>query len=197
MYQTIRIPEPCAADWHTMTPEGKGRHCSQCCKTVVDFTQWEHTDILAYLKKHASTGVCGHFRKAQLDIPIPVPEVFVQQVNQSFLSLAQKIAAVFLYVFCIMAASCNNTDQHAGMPVKQHMTSLPANASTQQLSGDTIIRETNSDGRLQGEAVALPDTDSVFANEPVEVLGGAPVIEEPPVIMPLVKDSLSRDTLPE
>lgn len=191
MYERILIPEPCAADWEAMTPEGKGRHCGQCCKTVVDFTQWENRDILAYLKKHASAGVCGHFRKEQLNTPIPTPEVFIQYINQSFLSFAQKIAAVCLFVFCVMAASCGNS-REPQTPAGPQATILPVDSASrlQRLTGDTIAPPPSPEQIIQGEALPVPEPPQASTwPEPGPVLGGAPVIEAYPIISPPMQDS--------
>ncbi len=197
MYQMIRVPQPCTADWNAMSPAGNGRHCNQCCKTVVDFTDWENSDILAYLKEHAASGVCGHFRKEQLEIPIPTPEAFVQQVERSFLPFAQKIAAVFLFVFGIMAASCNNGSRQSGKPLEQYARHLPASPGV-QLTGDTVVPGTNSGqmvtqepAMVMGEPAMVTDTP-VMPNEPSEVLGGAPEIEDVHAIVPVAGDTARR-----
>jgi hypothetical protein len=194
MYEMIRIPEPCAANWEAMTPEGKGRHCGQCCKTVVDFTQWENEDILAYLKKHASAGICGHFRKQQLNTPIPTPEIFIQHVNHSFLSFTQKIAVVFLFVFGIMAASCGNTAQSvqasAGQQAAQF--SVDTTSPQQMITGDTITPPPPPEQIMQGEAIAVPEPEIGTGPGPGPVMGGAPVIERYPVMLPPVQDSTKQ-----
>lgn len=196
MYEMIRIPEPCAADWNAMTSEGKGRHCGQCCKTVVDFTKWKNEDILAYLKKHTSAGVCGHFRKEQLNTPIPTPEVFVQHINRSFLSFTQKIAAVFVFVFGIMAASCNDTSRAPQMPAGQQLANLSADVAPRQqmVMGDTIMPPPPPPEQdIQGEAIAIPETPQTGSGpEPGPVMGGAPVIERYPVMLPPVQDSTTK-----
>src|ERR1700756_4455260 len=46
MINTIQIPKPCHQDWNTMEPNEQGRHCLQCCKTVVDFTNQEPEEIM-------------------------------------------------------------------------------------------------------------------------------------------------------
>ena len=34
----LRIASPCHESWDGMTPDGRGRHCASCAKTVVDVT---------------------------------------------------------------------------------------------------------------------------------------------------------------
>lgn len=53
-----------------MTPQGPGRHCAACQKTVVDFTQKTDAEILAALTQ-ATSGTCGRFRAEQLARPLP------------------------------------------------------------------------------------------------------------------------------
>jgi hypothetical protein len=81
MKETLRlnIPAPCTEDWGAMLPEEKGRHCRQCCKTVVDFTGMTDEEVLGFFKDRASgvgarsgaglsggEGVCGRFFADQL-----------------------------------------------------------------------------------------------------------------------------------
>jgi hypothetical protein len=79
----ITIPKPCHENWNAMSPKEKGRFCSSCSKTVVDFTKKSPSEIKEYLVEHKSERVCGHFYKKQLDsIVIEIPQItFHQQVS--------------------------------------------------------------------------------------------------------------------
>jgi len=80
----LSIPEPCHEDWAKMLPEEKGRHCRQCCKTVVDFTAMSDAEIVRFFKDRSrmgadggpgAAGVCGRFVADQLGrelAPAPV-----------------------------------------------------------------------------------------------------------------------------
>jgi hypothetical protein len=63
----ITIPKPCHENWNTMTPKEKGRFCSSCSKTVVDFTKKSKIEIQEYLIENKKQKVCGHFYRKQLD----------------------------------------------------------------------------------------------------------------------------------
>ena len=105
----IHIPSPCREDWNAMTPEVQGKHCAQCCKTVVDFTGWHQEDILHYLKVNAAQKTCGRFRAEQLNQPLPpVPEC-VQYISSSPMSFFRKIAAVIVLFFVVAATGCADT----------------------------------------------------------------------------------------
>lgn len=60
------IEKPCSADWSNMTPEAKGRFCSLCGHTVVDFTRMTEKEIQEYFRCHSSRKTCGRFRTSQL-----------------------------------------------------------------------------------------------------------------------------------
>jgi len=173
----IRLPEPCQEDWNLMTPNERGRHCDQCSKTVVDFTGWQPAEIIFYLQTHS--GACGRFGRNQLEVPLPAPEDFVKEVIQLPVSFIKRVAAIFLFVFGLMAgSSCTMTGKNAPPP-------------DQQAIGDTTIVAPV----LTGEPAFVPaDTDiqpiapkSIKEKVPQEEgnketsglpLGGAPVLEE-------------------
>lgn len=106
----IVIPEPCHEDWAAMSPNEKGRHCTACNKTVIDFTGWTPEDIAAYLQKHSAGQVCGRFKSRQLNVPVPyTPEQWVTQVAGTELSLLQQMALIFLLAFGLISSSCNTS----------------------------------------------------------------------------------------
>ena len=52
------IPKPCHENWEQMTPNEKGRFCSSCSKTVIDFTKPNSfTEIQDF------ENVCGRFNR--------------------------------------------------------------------------------------------------------------------------------------
>ena len=69
----ISIPKPCHEDWGAMTPEEKGRFCSVCSKTVIDFTKASDKEIIEHLNKDATA--CGRFVSSQLNRDLTVPKV--------------------------------------------------------------------------------------------------------------------------
>jgi hypothetical protein len=61
----IHIPEPCHQQWQQMTPTANGRHCEQCCKTVVDFTKMSNNEIINHLS--INRHVCGRIGEQQVN----------------------------------------------------------------------------------------------------------------------------------
>jgi len=163
MQQIIRIPEPCFENWNEMSPREQGRHCNACSKTVVDFTGWHPQEILFYLK--ANAGTCGRFRNDQLNIPIPSPDEFVQHISSSSLPVMKKIAAVFLFVFCVMAVSCNNEP-----PAQPSVMGGMMIDTTIQCIDDTTCVSRPVDRHPLRNSVVVPD--SAVIGEPVPITDG-------------------------
>lgn len=61
----ISIPEPCQEGWQNMTPVEKGRFCSSCQKTVLDYTNLSDNEIIKLVSKNDN--LCGRFNVTQLD----------------------------------------------------------------------------------------------------------------------------------
>jgi len=69
-----QIEEPCHEDWDQMEPEAKGRFCSSCSKTVVDFSNMSDFSIVNYLENNKNQSVCGRFEEKQLDRTYSLPK---------------------------------------------------------------------------------------------------------------------------
>lgn len=68
MENKISIPKPCSQSWNSMMPDKKGKFCSSCKKTVVDFTKMENLEIKKYLIENSrEESVCGHFKFNQVE----------------------------------------------------------------------------------------------------------------------------------
>ncbi len=72
-YLQLNLDKPCDKDWDDMTSKEKGRFCTQCTKTVVDFTTMTDAEILAFFKKNKEQEVCGRMSPYQLSNPLPIP----------------------------------------------------------------------------------------------------------------------------
>ena len=102
----ISIPKPCHEDWNAMTQEDKGRFCSVCAKSVVDFTGLDNEQVSDYLNQNKDKKICGRFRKDQLEpkFTFTVPEAVLYQ-KRSFHK------TFFLALFVVMGTtlfSCKN-----------------------------------------------------------------------------------------
>jgi len=66
-----------------MSPEEKGRFCSSCQKTVVDFTSMSDSGVAAFFKK-VDGPVCGRFFADQLERPLEVPKKRISWIRYFF-----------------------------------------------------------------------------------------------------------------
>lgn len=212
MPNIISIPTPCHEDWNNMTPKDQGRHCSSCCKTVVDFTTWQPQEILLHFKSNKN--VCGRFTEDQLNEPIPTQEDFVKQISYFNISTIKKMAAIFLFAYMIGASSCSDTHT-TGKMVETVGIINTINDSSKN------IKPIDTKEIIAGVAVAQPiiDTPPKLMGKPAihkplivekPILKGDVAIVEQPVVMgepaiveqqkTLVGDTIIRNTtekLPE
>jgi len=93
----VSIPKPCHENWAAMSPDDKGRFCSLCAKTVVDFTAMQQPEVEGYLLANADKKVCGRFTNNQLDdapvvLRIPRKALFSQTSFRNVFLLALVIS---------------------------------------------------------------------------------------------------------
>jgi hypothetical protein len=106
----ITVPEPCHEDWNQMRPEDRGRFCSSCCKTVVDFSQMSDTGIAEYLAQSSTGKLCGRFKQTQLSRPLTVT-VTLDELPHNMSITHRFVLALFL-VFGSMLFSCTGIDNN-------------------------------------------------------------------------------------
>ena len=179
-----------------MTPNDQGRHCDSCCKTVVDFTSWELTDIAAYLKSNAQSHVCGRFKTTQLNKPFAYsPEEWVTKVAGTGLSVFQKLALVFLMAFGFLGTGCG--EEKAAAPLAQSAWMAGANATNNAVPtcttpepmqlGEPAAIDTPVKGKIVTPIVDEPEPQimgGMIAMPEEPALGGAPVMQQEPTDVP-------------
>jgi hypothetical protein len=170
MQQQINIPKPCHENWDAMQPRQEGKFCGSCCKTVVDFTNWETQDIFAYLKQN--TGTCGKFKKSQLQ-PVQVEEDVVLHIVHSNVSLWRKMVAVVVVVFLLGTTSCTENNVGKALNTTNNIKDSLLTAVDSTLQTDTVNTITETEmGGLLGEPVAVA----------TRTLGTPQVIDVPPPV---------------
>lgn len=71
----FNIPNPCHESWQSMTPDGEGRFCQKCAKTVVDFTRHSRQEFEQYMASQKGR-ICGRVPAAFLYQPVSKPGYF-------------------------------------------------------------------------------------------------------------------------
>jgi hypothetical protein len=62
----LTVPNPCHENWERMQPNERGRYCTNCNKTVIDFSLFTDKQIIEFFT-NAATAVCGRFNSYQLN----------------------------------------------------------------------------------------------------------------------------------
>ncbi len=62
----LKIENPCSADWSEMSATEKGRFCTQCEKTVIDFTKFSDDAVIKLLEQNKGS-MCGRLHNSQLE----------------------------------------------------------------------------------------------------------------------------------
>jgi hypothetical protein len=96
----ISIPQPCSEDWEKMTPDVKGRFCSNCQKTVIDFSYLSDTEIYHFFKDRKDIP-CGRFHNSQLNTPL-VP---VERRKNFWTNIYKPVAATLAFLSLKYAAT--------------------------------------------------------------------------------------------
>jgi len=153
----LSIPAPCHESWEDMTQNNQGRFCSQCQKTVTDFTGMTHEQISTYMLLNSGKKICGRFEKKQLEsIVIQIPA----KVMYSQTSFKKVFMLALLVVMGTTLLSCSD-DFGNKHPIEQVMvTGVDSTAS----STDSIaIPEPDEDYRSY--TTGLVAYDSVEASQ--------------------------------
>lgn len=132
----LSIPEPCHEDWNQMSPEAQGRHCSTCCKVVIDFTSMSTTDVIQFISNRTSEKICGRFRSDQVNEQPVFP-----MKNRSVAGRAKVFLAALVLVFgSALFTGCGSRGHTVGeiAPVEQ-MKNMMVLDSPQT---DVLIRDT-------------------------------------------------------
>lgn len=143
----VSIPKPCYENWNSMSIDEKGRFCSVCAKTVIDFTKMNAEETQNYLWKHKDKKICGRFQSDVVD------STFVFRIPKALLYQQRSFKKAFLLaLFVVMGAtlfSCQNT------------TGQTMGEVAQDYDQEEVIEDTVKDQVLMNEYVSLDTIDSI------------------------------------
>jgi hypothetical protein len=169
---SLTISEPCSENWDQMSANEKGRFCSNCQKTVIDFREMSDRKLAEFFKKPPGM-VCGRFFLDQLERPIPIPQKRIPWLRYFF--------TISWPAFILLLKSCGQK-------------SVMGNISP-------AIETSAKKLELQGDIVAYPaDTIAIQKKDPVE--NKIPQIQnrdEKSQPVPLIQQPLTQglsDTIP-
>lgn len=108
---TLSIPKPCHEDWEKMTAQDRGRFCSLCQKTVVDFSHFSDKELIDYFKTNRIGSTCGRLNNTQLERPLVI--------NRA--PKRNPIVAWGAALFALLASSNLAAQEPAGLPADTTM----------------------------------------------------------------------------
>ena len=76
-----------------MIPDGRGRHCNHCKKTVIDFSTWGDKELYNFWKDNKEP-VCGRFLASQVGVQLHIP----YQPNSRLYRLTIALGLTLLFV---------------------------------------------------------------------------------------------------
>ena len=122
----ISIPEPCQQNWNNMSASDGGHYCSQCSKTVLDFSSMTDAELIQHFKTRP-VNVCGRFRPGQLE-----RDILPTSPRRLLPALYQKIAAAVLAMLSFRFSTAQVQKKNAVPSITQsainRSTSLPDSA---------------------------------------------------------------------
>lgn len=136
----LSIPKPCHEDWNTMTPEGRGRFCASCHKTVIDFSQMSDSQIADFFKKPKES-VCGHFSNSQLNRVIDVPKKRIPWVRYFF------TIALPAFLFSLKAGAQGEVRSKGRVAVKTQ----PDKKEQCEVTTEVVMETKTLKGKVVGE----------------------------------------------
>lgn len=162
----LQIPEPCHESWKDMTPDEKGRFCSHCQKSVIDFRNKSDFEIHRIIRTEGK--VCGRLREDQLNRTIKSPSSppkrwFQWGTLAAFLGLSSNLwSQKHNYYYrenkvCLPGDSVVPSSQIDSIPKNEpflepseKIDSLPVSSPNPIESlGDLTIRILNADGTVE------------------------------------------------
>ncbi len=151
----LSIPTPCHEDWNKMNPDERGRFCSACHKSIIDFSQLSDEGIIEILKREKQT--CGRFYHSQLNRPVSVMPNLYQPRTIPWWKSLMIAATVFLFRSPVASAFKPNTTttETAIYPQSKTENLLTPDSEKIVLKGNVHDAKTGED--LLGASIAVYD----------------------------------------
>ena len=163
----LHINEPCTENWESMSTAEQGKFCSQCNKTVFDFTTAADAEIIKHIEAMKGEMFCGRFEENQLD----------RWIERSDIKTANPRLYKFLISFMLLGAAqganAQATPAQEKVATQRKLDSLlnleAVKAETEQRVCDTISM--NGVEKAEPEKVFfIGKATSVSANQPLFIL---------------------------
>jgi TonB family protein len=179
----VSIVEPCPANWEHMQIKLHARHCDQCDKSVIDFTQKSRAEIITYLIENPNGSVCGRMNQQQFDIKEEdLPELIAILSQQRFRANAFLILAV---VCSSLFYSCE-TDSNGVKTIEK--------PKIERQTIDPVEKQKNNSVENTRTNDSVKKNKKQHFIRPVELTGEVSIIPEPE---PPISGGITYEPLPE
>lgn len=179
----VSIVEPCPANWEHMQIKLHARHCDQCDKSVIDFTQKSRAEIITYLIENPNGSVCGRMNQQQFDIKEEdLPELIAILSQPRFRANAFLILAV---VCSSLFYSCE-TDSNGVKPIEK--------PKIERQTIDPVEKQKNNSVENTRSNDSVKKNKKQHFIRPVELTGEVSIIPEPE---PPISGGITYEPLPE
>lgn len=181
----LSIHEPCHQDWNAMTETAKGRFCSSCSKTVIDFTMMTDAQLINYFLEHKNDRTCGRLLTEQLDTALSAAADPVRKRFGYWKYIAA--SALLLFTKASLRAQVKNdrTPQEHMLPVSKKIDTVVFNApktleEVKVTADPNVFRRVSIIGGAvsvwRTQAISRTDTLKAFATS---ITGAAKIFPNP------------------
>ena len=179
---SLTITDPCSENWDQMSANEKGRFCSSCRKTVIDFREMSDRQLAEFFKNPPGM-VCGRFYQDQLERPISLPRKRIPWLRYFF--------TISLPAFVLLLKSCGQKSI-----IGKIIPAIEKSQKKMELQGDIVAYPTDT----MAIQKMRPAGDKILLSEMVKEEGLIdPVLQQPSadtLSEPItVKESLPMDTV--
>lgn len=186
----IEIKEPCPVSWDSLKIGVRERHCQQCEKAVVDFTQMDRLAIITYLIEHSDKSVCGRINPQLVDVHVSDLPFIVESLRKK----SNNASFGILAALCLSLVACQETtishpEQHK-QTITKHVTTSTAIIKPSQKKTDSTKKQKQQIirvvGEIMGDISVLPEPEPI---DPMQYL------VEPPIDIPIIETKQPLDSI--
>ena len=186
----IEIKDPCPVSWDSLKIGVRERHCQQCEKAVVDFTQMDRLAIITYLIEHSDKSVCGRINPQLVDVHVSDLPFIVESLRKK----SNNASFGILAALCLSLVACQETtishpEQHK-QTITKHVTTSTAIIKPSQKKTDSTKKQKQQIirvvGEIMGDISVLPEPEPI---DPMQYL------VEPPIDIPIIETKQPLDSI--
>lgn len=142
----LQVANPCSESWNEMTLEQKGRFCSSCSKSVVDFTRMNDREVVQFISNNKAS-TCGRFNHNQLNRNLVH---LIQAQNRNSISEYSKLLIGLLAGTLTFSQLQGQTQVPSEATVSvepdsiitQHQNKIPSASIRTKIVGEVLDKET-------------------------------------------------------